>query len=629
MKSSTTLWRLALLWLIAFASSPAADTTGGVKPTAPAPDQILARLKPGHPRLLVSRDDLLQLTQRVREDATLRDWHSRLRERGRRLLEEPPSRYEIPDGLRLLSVSRRVVDRVYTLALLYHLEGDPALARRAAQELEAAAAFPDWNPRHFLDTAEMTHAFAIGYDWLYHFWSPERRTAWSRAIVDKGLRPALEIYRRDSGWARSRHNWNQVCNGGIGVGALAVAEIEPALAGEILAAAIRSLPRAMREYGPDGAWAEGPGYWRYATQYNVLFLAALQTALGTDFGLSDIPGFAETGLFPIYITGPLGRTFNYADGGDSPLRAPEMFWLARRFDRPEYTHHQLRLANGAPLDLIWFDPSQREAAARAAAALPRDKYFRGAEVVTFRTAWDDRQALFVGFKAGDNKANHSNLDLGTFVLDALGERWAIDLGADDYNLPGYFGAQRWTYYRLRAEGHNTLVLNPDTAPDQDPQAAAPIVKFASRPDRSLAVADLSSAYARHAHEVRRGLALLEGRQVLVQDEVRTTQPAEVCWFLHTPAEITVADEGRRATLRQGSRRLQAEVLAPAEARWTVMEARPLPSSPQPPKQHPNPGIRKLALRLPHVTELRLVVRLVPLGTETAPPAPAVQPLDAW
>jgi hypothetical protein len=143
------------------------------------------------------------------------------------------------------------------------------------------------------------------------------------------------------------------------------------------------------------------------------------------------------------------------------------------------------------------------------------------------------------------------------------------------------------------------------------------------------VADLSAAYARHAREVRRGLALLEGRQVLVQDEVRTTQPAEVWWFLHTPAEITVADDGRRATLRQGSRRLQAEVLAPAEARWTVMEARPLPSSPQPPKQHPNPAIRKLALRLPHVTELRLVVRLVPLGTETAPPAPAVQPLDAW
>ena len=71
------------------------------------------------------------------------------------------------------------------------------------------------------------------------------------------------------------------------------------------------------------------------------------------------------------------------------------------------------------------------------------------------------------------------------------------------------------------------------------------------------------------------------------------------------------------------------MLAPADARWTVMEARPLPTSPQPEKQHANPGVRKLALRLPNVTELRLAVRLVPLGTEAAPPPPAVQPLEAW
>ena len=76
-----------------------------------------------------------------------------------------------------------------------------------------------------------------------------------------------------------------------------------------------------------------------------------------------------------------------------------------------------------------------------------------------RSAWDDPNAVSVDFKAGDNKANHSHLDLGSFIVDALGVRWACDLGADDYNMPGYFGGKRWTYYRLRAEGHNTLVIN--------------------------------------------------------------------------------------------------------------------------------------------------------------------------
>lgn len=621
---------LVLLGALALAApSQTADANRPGDSSPPTHEEILARLKPGHPRLLVARGDWERLRRRLQEDPTLRDWHARLRERGRRLLEEPPSRYEIPDGLRLLSVSRRVVDRVYTLALLYRLEGEVAYAHRAGRELEAAAAFPDWNPRHFLDTAEMTHAFAIGYDWLFDFWSPEQRAAWVRAVVEKGLRPGLEIYRRGSGWPRARHNWNQVCNGGLGVGALAVADAEPALAGEILAAALRSIPLAMREYGPDGAWAEGPGYWRYATQYNVLFLAAFESALGTDFGLGQIPGFADAGLFPIHITGPLDRTFNYADGGDSPIRAPELFWLARRFQRPEYAHPQLKRAAGTPLDLIWFDPTTRTAAAKAAAARPRDKYFRGAEVVTLRTAWEDPQALFVGFKAGDNQANHSHLDLGSFVLDALGERWAVDPGADDYNLPGYFGSQRWTYYRLRAEGHNTLVLNPDAGPDQDPRAAAQIVKFESRPGRAVAVADLSAAYAKHAQSVRRGIALLDERQVLVQDELRTGAPAEVWWFLHTPAEITLGEDGRSATLAREGKRLRAEVLEPPTVRFTVMDARPLPSSPRPEKQHPNTGLRKLALHLTNAAELRLAVRLVPEGPSAPPPPPSLRPLTKW
>ena len=33
----------------------------------------------------------------------------------------------------------------------------------------------------------------------------------------------------------------------------------------------------MRSFAPDGGWAEGPGYWAYATHYNVFYLAALQS----------------------------------------------------------------------------------------------------------------------------------------------------------------------------------------------------------------------------------------------------------------------------------------------------------------------------------------------------------------
>ncbi len=47
------------------------------------------------------------------------------------------------------------------------MTGDPQFKDRAEQEMLGVAAFPDWNPPHFLDVGEMTTAMAIGYDWLY------------------------------------------------------------------------------------------------------------------------------------------------------------------------------------------------------------------------------------------------------------------------------------------------------------------------------------------------------------------------------------------------------------------------------------------------------------------------------
>jgi len=613
---------------LALTAATVSTTPAAPNIAIPAPAEIIAKLRPEHPRLLATASDFDQLKQRVATDLQLKTWHDELRREADKLLIQPPSKYEIPDGLRLLSVSRRVLHRTQLLALLYRVDGEGRWRDRAWKELDAAAQFPDWNPRHFLDTAEMTHAFAIGYDWLFDAWSSEQRATLRAAMVEKGIKPALEIHRKQTGWTRVRHNWNQVCNGGIGMGALALADEEPQLAGELLHDACVSIQLPMAEFAPDGAWAEGPGYWDYATTYNVAFLAALETALGTDFGLAQMPGFADAGTFPVYLTGPLNRTFNYADGGDGAIRAPHLFWLARKFHRPEFALYERRLASPEPLDLLWFDP--RLATGPGAEALPLAKHFRGADIVTFRSAWNDRDALFAGFKAGDNKANHSHLDLGSFVFDALGKRWAVDLGAENYNLPGYFGKQRWTYYRLRAEGQNALVLNPGADPDQDPAAAARLERFESKPARAFAIADLTPAYAKQARSVRRGIALLDRQRLLLQDEVRADTPVDAWWFMHTPAEIDVSADGQTAILKQGDATLRAALLSPENAKFETRAAEPLPSSPNPAGQNRNEGIYKLTVHVGNLRELRIAVLLTPQRNALTPlPAPPARKLAEW
>lgn len=590
----------------------------------PSGDQIVAKVRVGHPRLLANSNDFVQLRQRVATDEQLKRWAKEIRTHGEKALIEPPSKYEIPDGLRLLATSRRVLYRTQTLGLLHRLDGEVKWRDRLWKELEAAANFPDWNPKHFLDTAEMTHAFAIAYDWLYDAWTPEQRAVLRTAMVEKGIKLANKTHREKRSWATARHNWNQVCNGGIGMGALALADEEPKLAGEFLESALKSIQLAMVEFAPDGAWAEGPGYWDYATTYNVVFLAGLQSALGTDFGLSKMEGFSEAGMFPLYLTGPLNRTFNYADGGDGAVRAAQLFWMAQEFKLPAYAIYERRLASPEPLDLMWYDSTL--ANDPSGEALPLEKYFRGAEVVTMRSAWNDPNALFVGFKAGDNKANHSHLDLGSFVFDALGKRWAIDMGADDYNLPAYFGNKRWTYYRLRAEGQNALVVSPGEGPDQDPRAASKIVRFEKRGETPLAIADLTAAYAKHAQRVERGIALLNRERLLIKDEVKSERGADVWWFMHTPAEIEISSDGRIATLKQREARLQAAILSPSEARFESRAAEPLLSSPHPEKQNLNRGIRKLTIHIADARELRLDVLLTPIrdGKE-----PSTGPAFEW
>jgi hypothetical protein len=312
-------WLLALAALLGLLTpAPAAD-----EPARPPADDILKTLRPQHPRLYVLDEDLPAIKNAVENDPLVHDWYEHLQKEARRMLDEPPVEHKLI-GPRLLDQSRAALRRISTLAALYRLDGDRRKADRARREMLTAAAFPDWNPSHFLDTAEMTNALAVGYDWLFDSLSAEDRAAVRTAIVEKGLKPGLRAYRKGGGWPEAHHNWNQVCNGGMTAGALAVADDEPALAAEVLARGRESIVRAMRSFAPDGGWEEGPGYWNYATHYNAYYLAALRSALGTDFGLTRLPGFADTGNFRIHSVGPLGLTFNYADGGAGAGTAPQM-----------------------------------------------------------------------------------------------------------------------------------------------------------------------------------------------------------------------------------------------------------------------------------------------------------------
>jgi hypothetical protein len=587
---------------------------------------VLKTLDKNHPRLMLKDKDLELLKKQYPTDKALQKCLKDSLEQADACLERRVLTYR-KIGPRLLHVSRDCLRRTYALGLAYRWTGDEKYAEKAVENLLTVCAFKDWNPSHFLDTAEMSHAVGLGYDWLYSYFDNETREKIKAGLIKNGLEEGLIAYKKNW-WAKSEHNWNQVCNGGLIVGALAIAESDPNYAEQIIISAVESLPRAIKSYGPDGAWGEGPGYWSYATHYTAYGLTALQTALGNDFGLLQIKGLAESGNFPIYTAGPRGLYLNFADCGGKNSRKPMpcMFWLARTYDNPLYAeaeHAEIARSEASAQHLVWYVP----APSKMLAAKDLDCYFRGpVEIAILRSAWNDPQALFVGVKAGYNQVNHGHLDLGNFELDALGVRWVRDLGSDNYNLPGYWdkrrGGRRWSYYRLNSKSHSVPLLDGE---NQDPLATSKFTKFETERSSAFVLVDLTGAYKKYANKVTRGVAMVEDRRsVLVQDEFDIEKPCELVWAVATDAKIDIREKDT-AVLTLAGRKLIARILSPSAAGFALESAQ------QKPPQRTNKGLRRLIVRLPNARgNVRVAILLSPVwkGKEVVKNVP-IKPLAQW
>ena len=95
--------------------------------------------------------------------------------------------------------------------------------------------------------------------------------------------------------------------------------------------------------------------------------------------------------------------------------------------------------------------------------------------------------------------------------------------------------------------------------------------------------------------------------------------------------MKIEDDGRTASLQQAGAQLRAEILSPAGAKFQLMDAEPLPTSPHPDGQAKNERVRKLAIHLPGISNTRLAVLLSPTPPKTQGTiqAPKLSALAEW
>ncbi|MFN3378029.1 MAG: heparinase II/III family protein [Runella zeae] len=592
--------------------------------TAIAQLKHLQHLKsvPNHPRIMLLKGEEKGIQKNIQNDPSWAKIHGVIIQECENMLTLAPLE-RIQIGRRLLDKSREALRRIFYLSYAYRVTQNPKYLERAELELLTVSKFSDWNPSHFLDVGEMTMAVAIGYDWLYHDLQKSSLPIIREAILKKGIEPSQDA--KYNSWLKASHNWNQVCNAGMTYGALAIYEDQPELARQIIDRAIESIKLPMEDYKPDGAYPEGYSYWGYGTSFNVLFLSAIHRALGSEFGLSNERGFLNTATYFQNMVGTSGKTFNYSDAGSGTGGiSPATFWFANRTKASSLLFLQKKAIENIsasagrdrilPAALIWgnglrFDKVE----------VPQQLIWVGQgknPVAMMRSSWTDPSAIYVGLKAGSPSVNHGHMDIGSFVMDANGERWSMDFGMQEYESLESKGvklwgkeqeAERWHVYRYNNLAHSTLTF------DNSYQRVDGYAKITSRINKPAflgAITDMTAVYNNAAASAKRGVGIVDNKYVVVKDEILSNaKSTTVRWAMVTPAQVTPSGNGS-AMLTQNGKSLQLKVLEPANVvvkTWSTQPSHDYDA--------PNPGTTLVGFEvtLPANSSQIINVLLIPEG----------------
>jgi len=437
-----------------------------------------------HPRLIMNSEDFKKLKETVNNHELTKKFHNQIIKTAEAVCGYSNLKYKVTGGS-MLNVSRNAIIRILYCSYAYRMTGEQKYLISAERDITTVCNFPDWNPASFLDVGEMATAVAFGLDWLYDDLKSVTRDKARMALEDYLFKTSqIPSY---NAWASLSHNKNQICNSGMIVSALASYEKDKARAVEMLEKAIISNKTyGFQQYGlsndkhSGGCYMEGYMYWGYGTTYQVISIAALEKIFGNSAGLFEAnPSFAKSAEWMLHMVGPSYKCYNFSDCDDDEDGMLPMWWFANKLNDPSLLLHEMRLAKkekftfgeGRLLPLIFglMDPSQLDA------EIPRptkNLWYStdgdsklGRACVLMHTDWTMSETdKFLGLIGGRPNVSHGHMDGASFVYDALGLRWAMELGRQGYaSTAEYIGrglwdlgknGLRWTVYRLGNLGHN-------------------------------------------------------------------------------------------------------------------------------------------------------------------------------
>ena len=561
------------------------------------PAELLARVKPEHPRLLFPRAKLDEVRRSL--NSSRKRAFDELRAIADRALQLAPMAEPDFDRFDVLTqyAERRTAyreaysqfTRIYhggalPMALVYLLTGEQRYGEAAKTHLLAVL---DWDTEGVASLEEGFDEIGLRiarilpqcYDWLYDLLTEEERRRVQVAVRVHGNALLSRLQQKDF-LHLSAFSHDGRLPGYLIEFAIALAE-DPA-ARRWMDYGLRALRTVFPHWaGEDGGWAEGVSY---ALSYNERFitpLASLEAATGHD--LWQMPYFRKMRRFLVYCTAPEGEIMPFGDGEAHPVRG--------RLDRLHsiLQFHALKFSDAgtrAWIDLLPAPTRTSRTGPLHRLILPDelepslppdwnpDAAFRGVGWAALHSnVFQPDDDLMVLFKSSPFGAvSHSHGDQNSFIVMKGGRALTISAGQ---RYPQHFSPFH-TEYTWQTAAHNALLINGKGQILRDGQAGGQIVDFRTSAAFGYVCGDASACYSEPLQRYWRHLVLIRPSLLLVVDEVDGREPLSVDWLLHGKEKFDLHESEQTLVARRDNHRLSVYLLTPGGFDFTQTNEWPVP-----------------------------------------------------
>jgi hypothetical protein len=321
------------------------------------------------------------------------------------------------------------------------------------------------------------------------------------------------------------------------------------------------------------------------------------------------------------VYGTSGLLFNYGDNSEDALEmSPAGAWMAREtgstqlrdFFRPPFLKIGGKEQNRfLALTAFWL-PSTTDGKDDV---LPLHFLGTGHSPVAFHRTGYRKDDIFLGIKAGKADVPHGHMDAGSFVVDWGGQRWARDVGSQNYNSLEQKGimlwlmdqdSSRWKVFRLNNFTHNTLTYNGHL---HRVGGEAKIISSKGAPENETLL-DMSAPLGLSEGAVATRRFTMDANSVSVTDTLSGLKPGDrITWHMMTRAKASARKGG--FDLKLGGKRMELDLSSPQSTSEKATPADP----PTTDYDEENPGMTRIFLEAVAGKDGKVTIHAVFQGAE--------------